>query len=174
MNMINVTLVGNLVKAPEQYTFASGKTKTTMRIAVTNPPGQKDDGPEQSSDFYRVEVWGRLAELASKYLLKGHQVGVSGRLIMEHWIDKEGRERLTPVVAATQLQFPPKTGAVKVTQYTQKQENDVESSQTEDSVSDEFRNQIAQNDLFTDARVLSIKEHPREYTPFRPPARQRA
>lgn len=180
MNMINVTLVGNLVKAPEQFTFASGKIKTTMRIAVSNPARQqkeqKEEAPDSSSDFYRVEIWGKLAELAFKYLQKGQQVGVSGRLIMERWTDKEGRERLTPVVAATQLQFPPRSGA-KTVDYPQ---GDVtppvqQPNPGEDYSPDEaFHHEMARNDLFADARVLSIKEQPKPYSPFRPPARRRA
>lgn len=180
MNMINVTLVGNLVKDPEQFTFASGRTKTTMRIAVSNPARQQkeqnDEAPESASDFYRIEVWGKLAELAFKYLQKGQQVGVSGRLIMERWTDKEGRERLTPVVAATQLQFPPRTGAAKAVSYPQVDVTpDQRATPIADESSDEaFHNEMARNDLFTDARVLSIKEQPQPYSPFRPPERKRA
>lgn len=178
MNMINVTLVGNLVKAPEQFTFASGRIKTTMRIAVSNPPRQQkeqnEETPDSSSDFYRVEIWGKLAELAFKYLQKGQQVGVSGRLIMERWTDKEGRERLTPVVAATQLQFPPRSTA-KAVDYPQVDVTPQRANPVEDDSPDEaFRHEMARNDLFADARVLSIKEQPKPYSPFRPPERRRA
>ena len=106
MSMVNVSLVGNLVKAPEQVCFASGKVKTTLVIAVNSQTRQSIEKGGDSADFYRVETWGKLAELAQKYLNKGNQIGLSGRLIMEHWTDKQGRERLTPVISAHQLSFP--------------------------------------------------------------------
>jgi single-strand DNA-binding protein len=75
MSLANVSLVGNLVKAPEQIQFSSGRTKTTLVIAVNNI-GKGATKPN-TADFYRVETWGKLADLASKYLNKGNQVGLS-------------------------------------------------------------------------------------------------
>jgi single-strand DNA-binding protein len=106
MSLANVALVGNLVKAPEQIQFSSGRTKTTLVLAV-NGSG-KASGKTNTADFYRVETWGKLAELAAKYLNKGNQVSVSGRLVMDHWTDKHGTSRVTPVVEANQLSLPPK------------------------------------------------------------------
>lgn len=110
MSMVNVSLVGNLVKAPEQVCFASGRIKTTLIVAVNYPKSVSgnNERPTDGADFYRIETWGKLAELAQKYLSKGNQVGISGRLFMEHWTDKEGRDRLTPVVTAAQLSLPPR------------------------------------------------------------------
>jgi single-strand DNA-binding protein len=84
--------------------FASGSVKTTMTVAVDGYKGR----PNQSTAFYKVETWGKLAELAGKYLAKGNQVAVTGRLILDHWTDKHGKDRVTPVVEATQLALPPK------------------------------------------------------------------
>ncbi|MFA6210099.1 MAG: single-stranded DNA-binding protein [Candidatus Obscuribacterales bacterium] len=136
MSLANVSLVGNLVKAPEQIQFSSGRIKTTLVVAVngTNKSvanksdgskldGRKGEGDSEKSDrseanypnkgnatadFYRVETWGKLAELASKYLNKGNQVTVSGKLTLDHWTDKHGANRITPVVEANQLSLPPK------------------------------------------------------------------
>jgi single-strand DNA-binding protein len=106
MSLANVSLVGNLVKAPEQIQFSSGRTKTTLVVAV-NGIG-KAAGKANTADFYRVETWGKLADLAAKYLNKGNQVSVSGRLVMDHWTDRHGANRVTPVVEANQLSLPPK------------------------------------------------------------------
>ncbi len=106
MSLANVSLVGNLVKAPEQIQFSSGRTKTTLVVAV-NGMG-KAPNKANTADFYRVETWGKLADLAAKYLNKGNQVTVSGRLIMDHWTDRHGASRVTPVVEANQLSLPPK------------------------------------------------------------------
>jgi single-strand DNA-binding protein len=111
MSLANVSLVGNLVKAPELIQFSSGRIKTTLVVAVNgiNKASRGNEGENTSSaDFYRVETWGKLAELASKYLNKGNQVTVSGRLVLDHWTDKQGANRITPVVEANQLSLPPK------------------------------------------------------------------
>jgi single-strand DNA-binding protein len=150
MSMINVSIVGNLARTPEQICFASGKVKTIMVVAVNNSQAPKNG--EKSSDvadYYRVETWGRLAELAQKYLNKGNQVGVSGRLIMEHWTDKQGNDRLTPVVCATQLSFPPRSGS-------NKDDNNLCSlSRGGDDESDD--------DLFAGARAITVAEPPADY-----------
>ncbi len=114
MSLVNVSIVGNLVKAPEQTCFASGRIKTTLVVAV-NSPNRLQKGSERgadTADFYKVEAWGRLGELAHKYLSKGNQVGVSGRLILDHWTDKQGKDRMTLLVEASQLSFPPRLRVV--------------------------------------------------------------
>lgn len=112
MSLANVSLVGNLVKAPEQIQFSSGRVKTTLVLAVNNN-GKNSGNKGGNADFYKVETWGKLAELASRYLAKGNQVTVSGRLLLDHWTDKHGTSRITPVVEANQLSLPPKPKADK-------------------------------------------------------------
>lgn len=110
MSLANISIVGNLVKPPEQMHFTGGKLKTTLVVAV-NSYGKPSRGGD-SADFYKVETWGKLAELAGQYLSKGNQVAVSGRLIFDRWTDKEGKNRFTPIVEAAQLSLPPKLKVV--------------------------------------------------------------
>lgn len=105
MSLANISIVGNLARDPEQFQFASGRSKTTLTIAVNSFNKIKK---EKTTDFYRVETWDRLADLAISYLHKGNQVTVSGRLALEKWIDREGKQRITPTVSANQLAFPPR------------------------------------------------------------------
>jgi single-strand DNA-binding protein len=113
MSLANISIVGNLVRTPEQMHFESGKIKTTLTVAV-NGFGKPSRGGD-SADFYRVEAWGKLAELAGKYLEKGNQVGVSGRLIFDRFTDQQGKNRVVPVVEANQLSLPPKPRLVNET-----------------------------------------------------------
>ncbi len=106
MSLVNISLVGNLVKPPEQMYFASGRVKTSFIVAINKKPGRGKS--LDTADFYRVETWGKLAELAGQYLAKGNQVGATGRLVLDHWTDKNGNSRITPIVEATQLAFPPR------------------------------------------------------------------
>jgi single-strand DNA-binding protein len=104
MSLANISIVGNLVRPPEQMCFSSGSVKTTMVVAVNNR-GKAGRTPG-NADFYKVEAWGKLAELTNKYLSKGNQVTVTGRLVLDHWTDKHGKDRVTPIVEAQQLAFP--------------------------------------------------------------------
>jgi single-strand DNA-binding protein len=104
MSLANISIVGNLVKPPEQMHFSSGRVKTTLVVAV-NSYGRPNRGGD-AADFYKVETWGKLAELAGQYLVKGNQVAVSGRLLFDRWTDKQGKNRFTPVVEAAQLALP--------------------------------------------------------------------
>jgi len=106
MSLANISIVGNLVRNPEQMHFANGKNKTTIVVAV-NVPSRINKGAE-GADFYRLEAWGKLAELAATYLAKGNQITATGRLVLEKWTDKEGRERMTPTIKADQIVFPSK------------------------------------------------------------------
>ncbi|HMW92233.1 MAG: single-stranded DNA-binding protein [Candidatus Obscuribacter sp.] len=107
MSLANVSLVGNLVKAPERIEFSSGRVKTTMVVAV-NSFVRSTGKTDKACDFYKVETWGKLAELAARCLSKGNQITVTGRLILDHWTDRQGLNRITPVVEASQLSLPPK------------------------------------------------------------------
>jgi single-strand DNA-binding protein len=109
MSLANISIVGNLVKPPEQMHFVSGKIKTTFTVAV-NGFGRPARGGD-TADFYRVETWGKLAELAAKYLDKGNQIAVSGRLLFDRFVDQQGKNRVIPVVEANQLSLPPKPKA---------------------------------------------------------------
>ncbi len=110
MSLANISIVGNLVKPPEQMHFVSGKIKTTFTVAV-NGFGRPARGGD-TADFYRVETWGKLAELAGKYLDKGNQIAVSGRLLFDRFVDQQGKNRVIPVVEANQLSLPPKPRSI--------------------------------------------------------------
>lgn len=107
MSLVNVSIVGNVVKPPAQTCFSSGNTKTTLIIAVNNP-GKKADKPNATAEFFRVEAWGKLGEVAHRYIEKGNQVAATGRLVLDKWQDREGRDRVTAVVHAYQISLPPK------------------------------------------------------------------
>jgi single-strand DNA-binding protein len=106
MSLVTISIVGNLVKDPESMEFVSGRIKTTLVLAVN---GFNKVRKEKTCDFFKVETWDKLAQLSSQYLAKGSQVAVSGRFSLEHWLDKEGKERITPVVHVSQMALPPKS-----------------------------------------------------------------
>ncbi len=87
-----VILVGNLGADPEVRFTPGGQAVANFRIATgeswTDKNGQKQDRTE----WHRIVVWGKLAELCGEYLAKGRQCFVEGRLQTREWTDKENRK----------------------------------------------------------------------------------
>lgn len=115
MSMVNAVIVGNLTRDPQLHVFNTGKTKATLSLAV-NYPSPRDHNVELV-EYYRVELWGRTAENASKYLQKGNQIVASGRFSLDRWTDQSGKERTTPVITATQITFPQRGNKSNGNQY---------------------------------------------------------
>lgn len=97
--MLNaVVLVGRVGADPEIKYFESNKIKTTFNLAVSRPV-KRGEGVEDT-DWFRIEIWGRQAEIANEYVRKGSLIGVEGRLEFSKWTDANGVRREYPVIAA--------------------------------------------------------------------------
>lgn len=101
--MNNVVLIGRLTKEPElSYTANTQTACGRFTLAVDRP---KKDGEDQGADFIRVTVWGRQAETCERYLDKGRQVAVLGRIQTGSYKDKDGRTVYTTDVVADRVEF---------------------------------------------------------------------
>lgn len=100
-----VTLLGRLGGAPELRYTASGQAVAQFSLATnnryTNAAGEKKD----DVCWHRVVVWGKLADVAAKYLVKGSRLYTEGRLQYRKWQDKDGLDRVTAEVIADELIF---------------------------------------------------------------------
>jgi single-strand DNA-binding protein len=94
------TGIGNLVRDPEQHTTQTGMVIVSFTIAI-NWRGK--DGKE-GAEYVRCVVFGKLAEIAAKYLKKGSQVYVEGRLRTNKW-EKDGQTHYTTEVVLSEMQF---------------------------------------------------------------------
>ena len=104
--MINrVTLVGNLCKEPEMRTTGGGMAVCTLRIATNSRKKTQDGNWEDVPEFHAVVCFGNTAENAGKYLSKGRQVYVEGRLQTRKWQDKDGKDRWTTEIVCNELKF---------------------------------------------------------------------
>jgi single-strand DNA-binding protein len=108
MGIANISIVGNVVRPPSQTSFSSGNTKTTIVVAVDSYKKGDQSGNNKTTEFYQVDAWGNLGDVVHRYIDKGNQVTAIGRLNIDRWQDKEGRDRITPVVSATQISLPPR------------------------------------------------------------------
>lgn len=101
-----VILVGNLGADPEVRYTASSQAIATINIATTERWKNKTTGqPEEKTEWHRVVLFGRLAELARDYLAKGRSVYIEGRLQTRKWEDKQGQVRYTTEIVAQMMQF---------------------------------------------------------------------
>ena len=101
-NLNSVSLTGNTTKDIDHRTTQSGTEVANVTIAVN---GFK----EGDTSYIDLTMFGKTAEVASKYISKGQQIGVTGRLKQESWEDKTtGQKRSKLVVIVDNLQLPPK------------------------------------------------------------------
>jgi single-strand DNA-binding protein len=100
-----VILIGNLGNDPEMRHTPSGAGVCEFRLATNEAWTDKQGQRQERTEWHRVVVWGKKAEVCSKYLSKGRQVYVEGRLRTRSWEDKEGNKRYTTEVIANDVQF---------------------------------------------------------------------
>lgn len=100
----SVVLIGNLTREPELKFIPSGSAVCTMNLAINRQYVSNGEKKEEVL-FVKVNAWGKVAENCGKYLIKGSQVAVEGRLQMHQWEDKDGQKRSRIDVLATNVQF---------------------------------------------------------------------
>lgn len=104
-NSVNkVILVGNLGKDPEIRMLESGTKVATFSMATTEKFKDKVTGEQRSqTDWHNIVMWRNMAELAEKYLRKGMQIYLEGKLRTRSWQDKDGNNRYTTEVVAESM-----------------------------------------------------------------------
>ena len=100
-----VILIGRLGADPELRHTQSNQPLAKMRIATTEVYQDRSGQKQESTEWHSVVSWGRSAEVVAKYLSKGRQVYVEGRLQTRKWQDKEGRDRWTTEIVAQKVLF---------------------------------------------------------------------
>mgnify|MGYP001350964206 FL=1 len=100
-----VIIVGNLGQDPEIKYTAGGAAVTTLSIATSDSWKDKESGMDQErTEWHRVVLWRRLAEVAGEYLKKGSKVYIEGQLQTRKW-EQEGQTRYTTEIIARDMQF---------------------------------------------------------------------
>lgn len=100
-----VIIVGRLGTDPEVKTVGQGQTVTRLSIATSENWTDKQGQKQERTEWHRIVVWGRLAEICGKHLSKGRQVYVEGRLQTRSWEDQQGQKRYTTEIVANTVQF---------------------------------------------------------------------
>ena len=101
-----VILVGNLGKDPEVRYLEGGTAVANFPIATSETYKDKTSGERKTNtEWHNIVVWRGLAEIAEKYLKKGAQIYLEGKLRTRQWQDKDGNNRYTTEVVADNLQM---------------------------------------------------------------------
>ena len=99
--MNKVLLTGRLTRDPEMRSLASGKNVTTFTVASNEFLG----GGKEKAEYSPVVTWDRLAEIAGRYLGKGQQVAIEGRLQTRSWDDDRGQRHWKTEIVASHVEM---------------------------------------------------------------------
>lgn len=101
-----VIIVGHLGNDPETRHTGNGTAITSISVATSESWTDKQSGEKQErTEWHRVKMFGRLAEIAGEYLTKGRQVYIEGQLRTDKYTDKEGIERYATDIIANEMQM---------------------------------------------------------------------
>lgn len=100
-----VMLIGNLGKDPEVRYTPSGQAVASFNLATSEKFKNKSGEWEERTEWHRVTLWARLAEIAGEYLSKGKTVYIEGRLQTRKWQDNSGNERYTTEIVGEKMQM---------------------------------------------------------------------
>jgi single-strand DNA-binding protein len=100
-----VILIGNLGRDPETRYMPSGDAIVNLALATTDSWKDKNGEKQEKTEWHRVVIFGKLAEIAAEYLKKGSQVYFEGSLKTRKWTNKEGHEQYTTEIVADKMQM---------------------------------------------------------------------
>ena len=98
-----VQLIGNLGKDPEIINLDSGKTLAKFSIATNESYKNAQGEKVTDTQWHNIVAWGKTAGIVEKYLAKGKEVAIEGKLTTRSWDDKDGNKRYTTEVVCNEL-----------------------------------------------------------------------
>jgi single-strand DNA-binding protein len=108
MNLNRVTLIGRAGEDPVLKSLSTNMSVTSFSVATNRNWTDKEGNKQEETEWHRIVVWGKLAEIATSFITKGSLVMIEGRLQTRKWKSKEGVEKSSTEVVAEALQFGPK------------------------------------------------------------------
>jgi single-strand DNA-binding protein len=122
MNLNKAFLIGRLTRNPETKSLPSGQPVTSFGMATDRFYYDKSGGRQQKTEFHNIVIFGKLADIASQYLLKGSLVYIEGRIQNRTWKDPSGNQRNRTEVVAERMQLGPRSAKREVSEPVQKPE----------------------------------------------------
>jgi len=127
MNLNKVILIGRVTTDIEMRSTPSGQSVCTFSLATNRTWKDKSGQKQEESQFHRIVLWQKLAEIASQFLSKGALVMIEGRIQNRSWEDKSGVKRYTTEIIGENMQMGPRTqGSSEMKpQTSQKEDEDI-------------------------------------------------
>lgn len=100
----NCCFIGNVGKIETRY-LTSGDAVVNMSLACNEHYKDKNGDKVEKTEWINVTIYGKLAEIATKYVEKGKQIYISGRMSTRKWQDKSGQDRYTTEIIATDMKL---------------------------------------------------------------------
>ncbi len=108
MNLNKVILVGRLTSDPEARTMPSGQAVSSFRLATNRVWNDKDGNRQETPDFHNIVFFGKLADVANRYLTKGAMCLIVGRIQTRSWEGKDGQKHYRTEIIGQELQLGPR------------------------------------------------------------------
>ena len=105
MSINKAIIIGRLGNDPEVKTLPSEQTVCNFNVATSEFWNDRSGQKQERTEWHRIVVWGKTAENCGKYLAKGRQVFIEGRLQTRSWEDNQGQKRYTTEIVANNVQF---------------------------------------------------------------------
>jgi single-strand DNA-binding protein len=105
MSVNKVIILGRLGQDPELKYTPGGMAVCNFTLATSESWADKAGQKQERTEWHRIVVWGKLAELCNQYLTKGRQAFIEGALQTRSWDDKSGQKRYTTEIVAKTVQF---------------------------------------------------------------------
>lgn len=103
MSVNKVIIVGRLGGDPELRQTQAGQSVCNFNVATSESWAGQDGQRKERTEWHRIVVWGRLAELCSQYLTKGREVFAEGKIQTREWEDRDGNKRYTTEIVASEV-----------------------------------------------------------------------
>jgi len=100
-----VTLIGRLGMDPETKTLPGFKVVTNFTVATSERWQDKEGNKSEKTEWHKIVVWGKLAEICGKRLSKGSLVYIDGKLQTRSWDDQSGQKKYATEIVATSVTF---------------------------------------------------------------------
>lgn len=113
MNLNKVFIVGRLTADPELRSIPSGQAVASFSLATNRVWTDRNNQKQEAVEYHNIVVWGRQAEIASKFLTKGSLALVEGRLQTRSWEGKDGQQRRTTEIVAERIQLGPRPAGAR-------------------------------------------------------------
>jgi single-strand DNA-binding protein len=105
MSVNKVILVGRLGRDPESRFTGSGQAVCNFSLATDRSYKDRNGQTQKQTEWHKIVAWGKLAEICQKYLKKGSQIFVEGRIQSRQWEDQQGQKRTAFEIVANEMRM---------------------------------------------------------------------